>query len=70
MKEIPEHFVDDISDTLAHEGCGQSVSYKHALGCGVLIGNAIKAFANAGNLAPISLNKGQNFTFNFSGEVA
>lgn len=46
MKEIPEHFVTNISDTLAHEGCGQSIAYKHGLGCGKLVGELICEFAN------------------------
>lgn len=70
MKEIPEHFVDDISDTLAHEGLGQSVSYKHSLGCGILIGNAIIDFAKESKVIPLEVATGHNFAFNFIDKVA
>tara|TARA_R110001583_G_scaffold162327_1_gene314478 strand:- start:3211 stop:4677 length:1467 start_codon:yes stop_codon:yes gene_type:complete len=70
MKEIPERFVADISDTLAHEGCGQSVSYKHALGCGVLIGKAICEFANFKDVPTMNVETGQNFVLNFGEKAA
>jgi len=72
MKEIPEHFVDGISDTLAHEGCGQSISYKHGLGCGHLVGKAIVKFANIGRKLSLvdKPESGQNYSFSFIDDVA
>lgn len=73
MKEIPEHFVENISDTLAHEGCGQAISYKHGLGCGRLVGNAIVNFARMPLKSVVVIDDtpiGQNFSFSFDRAVA
>lgn len=72
MKEIPEHFVADISDTLAHEGCGQSIVYKHGLGCGKLVGDLVCKFASVSN-EPLMLDStmvGQNYSLFLTEDVA
>lgn len=41
LKAIPEHLVDHLSETVAHEGLGQSVVYNQARGCSTKLGYAI-----------------------------
>lgn len=42
VKQIPEHLVDGLSDTTAHEVLGQSVVYQPFVAIGVLIARALK----------------------------
>lgn len=53
VKQIPEHLVEDLSDTVAHEVLGQSVIYKPFVAVGALVARALKSWcAKLDSLAP------------------
>jgi DNA (cytosine-5)-methyltransferase 1 len=54
LKRIPTSLVNIVSQTDAHEGLGQSVSYHQAMGCAWIAGTAAKQHAVA---------QGDNFSF-------
>jgi len=44
VKQVPEHLVDGLSDTVAHEVLGQSVVYQPFVAVGALVARALKVW--------------------------
>jgi len=51
---VPSHLVEGLADTRAHQGLGQSVTYKAVVALFEVIGNALVKFVERAHHEPVN----------------